>query len=492
MAAVTNSGEDVIQRKLDKTYTKTAKESIDHKYEIVECIDWITKHSFKKVALQFPDYLLCDAPAVATRLQSGTTDVSVFILGDTSYGSCCVDEVGAQHHAASAIIHLGHACLSPTARLPVLYVFARNVIDTEDCAAKIAQGCQDQGKVLLFYDTSYNYAIDSISKHLAASSNPPVLARLVVPSGANVTESEGHDPDSHTESLSDSCEQSVKLCGREFKLPPDTHIEDYTAVYIGDSNCATLITLMMTLNQCTFYTYNPSTLTYQQETLKINRALMKRFYLIERLKDANIIGVVAGTLGVARYKDAMTRVKMLAKRAGKKSYTFVVGKLNPAKLANFAEVDVYVLVACPESSLMDLSDFYRPIVTPMEVEFAFNTSREWTGVYSADWGDLLSGGHMHREPPSSPDEPPPEGDVSLISNRVRSLGVRAAPELAEEPGGELVVRGDFAVAVAEDAGEFLANRSWQGLERKLGETPVIKAVEGISGIAAGYSHEPGT
>lgn len=30
-----------------------------------------------------------------------------------------------------------------------------------------------------------------------------------------------------------------------------------------------------------------------------------------------------------------------------------MGKLNVAKMANFMEVDVYVLVACPECSLVD-------------------------------------------------------------------------------------------------------------------------------------------
>ena len=40
------------------------------------------------------------------------------------------------------------------------------------------------------------------------------------------------------------------------------------------------------------------------------------------------------------------------------------------------------------------------------------------------------------------------------------------------------------------AGEFLASRSWRGLDRKLGETPVEKAKDGRSGIALGYTHEP--
>ncbi len=34
-------------------------------------------------------------------------------------------------------------------------------------------------------------------------------------------------------------------------------------------------------------------------------------------------------------------------------YTVAVGKLNICKLANLLEIDVYVLVACPENTLID-------------------------------------------------------------------------------------------------------------------------------------------
>jgi diphthamide biosynthesis protein 2 len=38
-------------------------------------------------------------------------------------------------------------------------------------------------------------------------------------------------------------------------------------------------------------------------------------------------------------------------------------------------------------------------------------------------------------------------------------------------------------------GEFLLERSWKGLEQKLGETEVLDAVEGRPGIASGYEGE---
>ena len=38
---------------------------------------------------------------------------------------------------------------------------------------------------------------------------------------------------------------------------------------------------------------------------------------------------------------------------GKKPYLLALGKLNPAKVANFSECDVFCLIACPESTVVD-------------------------------------------------------------------------------------------------------------------------------------------
>ena len=39
-------------------------------------------------------------------------------------------------------------------------------------------------------------------------------------------------------------------------------------------------------------------------------------------------------------------MKAVIRKAGKKSYTFAVGKINVPKLANFLEIDAFVVVAC--------------------------------------------------------------------------------------------------------------------------------------------------
>lgn len=40
------------------------------------------------------------------------SSVKLYVMADTTYGSCCVDEVGAAHVGAECVIHYGHTCLS--------------------------------------------------------------------------------------------------------------------------------------------------------------------------------------------------------------------------------------------------------------------------------------------------------------------------------------------------------------------------------------------
>jgi diphthamide biosynthesis protein 2 len=55
------------------------------------------------------------------------------------------------------------------------------------------------------------------------------------------------------------------------------------------------------------------------------------------------------------------------------------------------QIDIFVLIACPENSLLDSKEFYRPIVTPYEVELAFNANREWSQGYILEFQHLLLG-----------------------------------------------------------------------------------------------------
>ena len=80
-------------------------------------------------------------------------------------------------------------------------------------------------------------------------------------------------------------------------------MKDLNVIYVG-AESRTLTNLMMVMNTSRFYSYNPSNCTARLETIQVNKALMKRFYLI-------------GTLSVANYLSIHNRLKDLIKKAGK-------------------------------------------------------------------------------------------------------------------------------------------------------------------------------
>nr|XP_054764127.1 2-(3-amino-3-carboxypropyl)histidine synthase subunit 2-like [Lytechinus pictus] len=528
----------VIQRTVDVNINAVESQDIEEQYQVDRCVQFINNGNYKKVGLQFPDDLLHLSSRLAGILQSKTS-ATVFILGDTSYGSCCVDEVAAEHAGADAIIHYGPACLSPTKRFPILYVFGQGKIDVDKCSESFRSLIADRSKhVLSLSDVIYSHAIDELQARLEEDYPNAVFAKIDSPEsipsqdesqmdfsqsglncectsgtccskgqgniqpkvqtspiksregaedGQNDERSQEQDDLTYRESVLKEPSQT-QFFGRTFDLKGSTRLEDFVVFYVGAEG-RTLTNFMMVLNKCTFFTFDPATCRGRQETLNVSRTLMRRYHLIEKAKDANVVGILAGTLGVASYLDIITHLKKLLKNAGKKSYVFAVGKLNVPKLANFMEVDAYVLVACPENSLVDSKEFYRPVVTPFEMEIACNEAREWTGEYITDFQTLVPGSSKHVEI-ATPTDTTDRTDVSLITGKLRSLGNRDDSTLTKDAKTLVSKEETLTISnVHKNASEFLIGRSWQGLEQKLGETPVVMATEGRKGIAAGYTHE---
>ena len=212
----------------------------------------------------------------------------------------------------------------------------------------------------------------------------------MIVSTLNFPDSSQHDLEDTAALDGTTSKNLLSKCGRTIDLPEGATLEECVMCYIGAEG-ATLTNLLMTFNKCPFYTYDPLKGVARHETTNVNRMLMRRFYLIEKARDADIVGILVGTLGVLDYLTAIRRMKQLIRAAGKKSYMFVVGKLNVAKLANLMEIDVFVHVACAENTLVDSSEFYKPVVTPYELDVACNTAQQWTGNYVTDFRELLPG-----------------------------------------------------------------------------------------------------
>ncbi|KZT66950.1 diphthamide biosynthesis protein [Daedalea quercina L-15889] len=489
------SGEDAIARTIDlDDVLELSPNELEEYYDIARTVEEIRKGDYKRIALQFPDELLRDSVPVFRRLKARIgEDRELYVLADTSYGSCCVDEVAAQHVDADAMVHYGHACMSQTSRLPVIYVFGKKPVDPVDCAENFVQALTNsaserlQDTLLLRLDVAYSHRADAILENL----------RTALPSSMRVL----HSP------IPTMIYQTAKPVTIEHEVPSESdptesqHEETYsnncTILYVGGESLS-LTNLLMTHASCEAYSYNPPTRTTRLESARTNKLLMRRYAVVQRARDADVFGILVGTLGVASYLPLISHLRKMLAKAQKKSYTISVGKLNPAKLANFLEIECFVLVACPENSLIEAKDFLRPIVTPYELEIALRAEQSWTGRYVLDFDKVLAEYSVHEEgecygSPNRDDEDLDEPVFSLVTGkyrRAKRYGASAEQQLGDSSA--VVLRNqDNAVAVLADsaAGQFLQGRTFRGLETRIGRDAPSILEQGRSGIARGYADD---
>lgn len=374
-------------------------------YEIERTLAEIEKGKWSRVALQFPDEMLPDAPKVFEFLRDGfqrsqrgashrrvsldhemntgfasigsgdrgTPEVRPYILADTSYGSCCVDEIASEHVGADVVVHYGRSCLSPTARLPVIYVFTEQDLNIDFVIrAFLETYLKRDCKVILMADIPYSSHLVKIDERLKIIGYTQVFSTKLI-----------HEP-------------SSALPNRT--VPPEVEadpskLSEWELFHISNPPEALLLTLSSRVSQIYIYPVADSSHLQPNKLIAVStaRALSRRYALLTSVSTVPIFGILINTLSVKNYIHIVEHVKSQILAAGKKSYTFVVGKINAAKVANFSEIGAWVVIGCWESSLVETKEFWKPVITPFELGLALkrDDERVWTGAWRSDFQAIL-------------------------------------------------------------------------------------------------------
>lgn len=103
---------------------------LNYEFEIFKSVFQIQKNNAKKVALQFPEGLLMYSLAIADIFER-FCGVETLVMGDVTYGACCIDDFTARSVGCDMMIHYGHSCLVPVdvTSIKTLYVFVDISID---------------------------------------------------------------------------------------------------------------------------------------------------------------------------------------------------------------------------------------------------------------------------------------------------------------------------------------------------------------------------
>ena len=558
------------------SFTQTYnEEEFRHVFEIERTVREVKRGGYRRVALQFPDGMLGVAGRVVGELErgcerwkeedgddredneeSGKTEgletdfnalstseakdskivtangnasqpregkrerIRFYILADTSYGSCCVDEIAAEHVAADAVIHYGRSCLSPTTRLPVIYIYTSQTLSLPLAISSFIQTFPDrEEKVLLMADITFQIHIPKIVAALREEGYTNLAAPEVVRDPASVVPN-----------------RLVEETVRE-------NLSEYKLWHVSEPPKALLLTLASRVKEMYIYpTHGSQTSTTtdgptpQADLANTSMLLRRRYALLTTLSTAPILGILINTLSVSDHLSALSSLRELIARAGKKSYTFVVGKVNAAKLANFSEIGGWVVVGCWESSLIEGGEFYKGVVTPFELGVALaGQGRGWDGSWRGDFGGLPDPSSMKEDSEkdsleeaemngdgangeqqggvdddSESESEPPVYDLRTgryISNsrpmRTSTTASSHPPSSASnqdsnsptaqpEKSRSLIKRaqGDLATinGTLSPGAEYLrTQRTWTGLGSDFAETEAPDTIEeGRSGVARGY------
>jgi 2-(3-amino-3-carboxypropyl)histidine synthase len=85
----------------------------NYNFEIHKII-WRIKSdkAINRVSLQFPEGLLLYACIISDIIQR-FAGAKVMVMGDVTYGACCVDDFTAAKLGTDLLVHFGHSCLVP-------------------------------------------------------------------------------------------------------------------------------------------------------------------------------------------------------------------------------------------------------------------------------------------------------------------------------------------------------------------------------------------
>ncbi|GAW10230.1 diphthamide biosynthesis protein [Lentinula edodes] len=451
--AFSASGEEVIARSIDIEVDDTADKlkslaEFDAFYEIERTAREIEEDNFKRVALQFPDELLHDSthPMAVAVWMKWLLSISMRML-------LCIMVM--LDISASSNIRLWK----------------------EDRRCGRLRKSNRSKKIVLRHDVAYTHQAGRLVDRFreALTHFDSQLAYAEIPDKLL--------PPDHPESS---------------RTLPEEVDQDCTIFYVGDESLG-LTNLLMTHSSCDVYQYSPTSQTSCLASGRTNKLLMRRYAAMQKGRDADVFGILVGTLGVASYLPLIKHIRTLLNASHKKSYTISVGKLNPSKLANFMEIECFVLVACPENSLIDAKDFYRPIITPYELEVALQAEQSWTGKYILDFEKLLAeyGQGDKTEIAEGNDEDKDEDApvFSLVTGKYRHakqfgpISSETNSMASPSSSAALIQRNqDNALSLLSDsaAAQFLQSRTYQGLDPRLGQDAPSALEQGRSGIARGY------
>lgn len=286
------------------------------------------------------------------------TAADTVIMGDVTYGACCIDDFTALALGVDLLVHYGHSCLIPidqTSNIKVLYVFVDIKIDPSHFVDIIK----------LNFPTGTHIAIVSTIQFVTTLQSVAKILR--------------------SEDFAVTVPQCKPLSPGEILGCTAPKISSDVIIYLGDGRFH-LESIMIANPTVPAYKYDPYDKKFTKELYDHELMRTNRQNQLKMAGEAGSFGLILGTLGRQGSTKVLANLEKQICNADKNYVKILLSEIFPSKLALF-DLEAFVQVACPRLSIDWGTAFPKPLLTPYEFSVMLGNSK-WLkddGTYPMDF-----------------------------------------------------------------------------------------------------------
>ncbi|PWU90672.1 putative diphthamide synthesis protein [Trypanosoma cruzi] len=331
----------------------------NYRFEIDKCVRRIKEKNATRVALQFPEGLLMFAAPIADILEA-KTGAEMVILGDVTYGACCVDDYSAVALGCDFLIHYGHSCLISIKDCLIssmMYVFVEIEIDIQHFVDTVRRLVSPETRLACIATIQFVSSMRAGMQMLGDHFQHPVI----IPQNRPLSSGE------------------ILGCTSPVVDPATVDM----VLYVGDGrfHLESFLIAHPTLNALQ---YDPHNKTLTKESYNTTEMRTLRKEAVEKGMSAKSFALIMGTLGRQGSPRIVDRIIQMAERQGKTVNLLLMSEIFPERLSRLQDVDCYIQVACPRLSIDWGYAFDKPLLSPYEAEVALKAVEWGNDAYPMD------------------------------------------------------------------------------------------------------------
>jgi 2-(3-amino-3-carboxypropyl)histidine synthase len=435
----------------------------NYDFEIHKTLWRIEQTKAQHIGLQFPEGLLMFSIQIASiLLKFSSHPIQTTILGDVTYGACCIDDLSALSIGIDLLIHYGHSCLIPVTQLALkncLYIFVDIFFDYRPLVQLILKKfCTNN--VTESDNASFNNALnknDSSAMLIKETKEPFSLTTSSVISETNILQLHSLLP-SHRpltvalmgtiqfSSVIFSVQKALQgahitlLIPQELPLTsgevlgctsPKIHESVDVVIFIADGRFH-LESVMIQNPHVLFFRYDPFNKKLFREQYNHEILHRQRQQAISEAQKAVSVGLILGTLGRQGSVGIFEKIQQLLRKRNIRTILLLMSEINVQRLETLSlagKIDAFIQVSCPRLSIdWGHSMCDKPLLTPYEAFVTFG-NEPYQKIYPMDYYSTKGGAwtnfHENNRQGSLSNDTSTKGPFSDLQQRRELIRKRA-------------------------------------------------------------------